>query len=70
MGFPSVCARGGTWNQFGRSPTCVCRLLRPLRLILAWDNGITVCTRVFESVCVCVCVCVCVHAGIHACRPV
>ena len=72
MGFTSVCAKGGTWNQFGRSPACMCRLLPRLRLILARDNGITVCTRLFVNMCilcVCVCMCVCVCAGIHACRP-
>lgn len=62
MGFPCVCDTGGTWNEFGRSPACVCRLLRPLRLIVAWDNRITLCARVHVSVCL--------HAGSHACRPV
>lgn len=54
----------------------VCRLLPPLRLILAWDNGITVCTRLFVNVCVCVractrvCVCVCVRVRRHPCMQV
>lgn len=43
------------------APHACAKLLRPLRLILAWDNGITVCTCVFVSVCV--------RTGIHACRP-
>lgn len=62
MGFPLPCARGGSWNQFGWSPACVCRLLQPLRLILAWDNGITVCTRVF------VCTQASMRAGLRECR--
>lgn len=79
MGFTSVCAKGGTWNQFGRSPACVqaAATIKTYSSMGQWDycvysficECVRLCSHVHARVCMCVRACVqaSMHAGLREC---